>query len=339
MKPIAEQVVVITGASSGIGRASALAFGAKGARVVLAARNRDALEHVATQIEASGGQAHVVVTDVAEWPQVERLAEQAVQRFGHIDTWLNNAAVNEHASVLDMTIEELDRIIQVNLMGQIYGVKAALGPMRRQRSGTIINMGSAASNRAVPLHSAYVASKHGIAGFTDSIRLDLMREEMPITVTLIQPGFLDTPFFHNARAKLGGHQSRPIPPIYAPEVVAETILFAATHPRRNLVVGGQAAMAIFLEKLSPGLVDKLMLARGAGFRLQTENTPDDGVDNLFAPIPGTGAVRGTWGNEAIVSSFYTRHIECYPNRKRMLWAALGIGLVALARRGPPGASR
>ena len=334
MKPIAEQVVVITGASSGIGRASALAFGARGARVVLAARNREALEHVARQIEASGGQAHVVVTDVAVWPQVEHLAEEAVRRFGRIDTWLNNAAVNEHASVVDMTIKELERIIQVNLMGQIYGVKAALGPMRRQRSGTIINMGSAASDRAVPLHSAYVASKHGIAGFTDSIRLDLAHEKMPITVTLIQPGFLDTPFFHNARAKLGGHQSRPIPPIYAPEVVAETILFAATHPRRNLVVGGQAALAIFLDKLSPGLVDRLMLARGAGFRLQTENKPDDGYDNLFEPTRGIGAVRGTWGDEAIESSFYTRHIECYPNRKRMLWAALGIGLVALARRRP-----
>ncbi|TQK02835.1 SDR family oxidoreductase [Herbaspirillum sp. SJZ107] len=332
MKPIAEQVVVITGASSGIGRASALAFGARGASVVLAARNREALEHVAAQIEASGGKAHVVVTDVAVWAQVEHLAAETVRRFGRIDTWLNNAAVNEHASVVDMTVEELERIIQVNLMGQIYGVKAALGPMRRQRSGTIINMGSAASDRAVPLHSAYVASKHGIAGFTDSIRLDLAHEKMPITVTLIQPGFLDTPFFHNARAKLGGHQSRPIPPIYAPEVVADTILFAATHPRRNLVVGGQAALAIFLEKLSPGLVDRLMLARGAGFRLQTESKPDDRYDNLFEPTRGIGAVRGTWGEEAIESSFYTRHIEYYPNRKRMLWAALGIGLVALARR-------
>jgi len=334
MKPVSEQVVVITGASSGIGRASALAFGARGASVVLAARNREALEHVAAQIEAGGGKAHVVVTDVSVWAQVERLAAEAISRFGRIDTWLNNAAVNEHASVVDMTIEELDRIIQVNLMGQIYGVKAALGPMRRQRSGTIINMGSAASNRAVPLHSAYVASKHGIAGFTDSIRLDLQHEKMPITVTLIQPGFLDTPFFHNARAKLNGKQSRPIPPIYAPEVVAETILFAATHPRRNLVVGGQAALAIFLDKLSPGLVDKLMLARGAGFRLQTEDKPDDRYDNLFEPTRGIGAVRGTWGDEAIESSFYTRHIECYPNRKRMLWAALGIGLVALARRRP-----
>jgi NAD(P)-dependent dehydrogenase (short-subunit alcohol dehydrogenase family) len=331
MKPIEDQVVVITGASSGIGRACALAFGRRGAAVVLAARNVEALDVVARQIEAGGGQAHVVPTDVAAWPQVEALAQAAVARFGRIDTWLNNAAVNEHASVNDMTIEELDRIIQVNLMGQIYGMKAALGPMRRQRSGTARVEAAEPMLMMVPLHAPYVASKHAVAGFTDSLRLDLMLEKMPITVTLIQPGFLDTPFFHNARAKLNGRQSRPIPPIYAPEVVAETVLFAATHPRRNLVVGGQAAMAVFLEKLSPGLLDRLMVARGAGARLQTEDRPDDGYDNLFEPTRGIGSVRGTWGAEAIESSFYTRHIECYPNRKRMLWAALGIGLVALAR--------
>lgn len=333
MKPIAQQVVVITGASSGIGRACALAFGARGASVVLAARNREALDHVAAQIDASGGRALVVVTDVAVWSQVEHLAGEAVRRFGRIDTWLNNAAVNEHASVNDMTIEELDRIIQVNLMGQIYGMKAALGPMRRQRSGTIINMGSAVSSRAVPLHAPYVASKHGVAGFTDALRMELMHERMPITITLIQPGFIDTPFFHNARSKLGG-QSRPVPPIYAPEVVANTVLFAARHPRRNLVVGGQAALAIFLDKLSPGLLDRLMVARGAAFRLQKENRPDDGYDNLFQPSPGMGSVTGTWTDESIKSSFYTRHIEHWPNRKRMLWAALGVGLVALARRQP-----
>jgi NAD(P)-dependent dehydrogenase (short-subunit alcohol dehydrogenase family) len=331
MKRIAEQVVVITGASSGIGRACALAFGKRGAAVVLAARNAEALNHVAGEIAAAGGRAHVVVTDVALWPQVQHLADVAVRQFGRIDTWINNAAVNEHASVEQMTIEELDRIIQVNLMGQIYGMKAALGPMRRQKSGTIINMGSAVSTRAVPLHAPYVASKHAIAGFTDSLRMELMHEKMPITVTLIQPGFIDTPFFHNARSKLGA-QSRPIPPIYAPEVVADTVLFAAEHPRRNLVVGGQAAFAIFLDKLSPGLLDRLMVARGAAFRLQKEDRPDDGYDNLFEPSRGIGAVNGTWSDQALRSSFYTKHIECYPNRKRMLWAALGAGLLLLARR-------
>jgi short-subunit dehydrogenase len=331
MKPIAEQVVVITGASSGIGRASALAFGKRGARVVLAARNADALEALAQEIEAGGGQAHVLVTDVAEWDQVRRLADEAVERYGRIDTWVNDAGINEHASVEDMTVEEIGRIIQVNLMGQVHGMKAALGPMRRQRSGTIVNMGSAASSRAVPLHAAYVASKHAIAGFTDSLRMELMHEKMPINITLIQPGFIDTPLFLNARSKLGG-QSRPIPPIYAPEVVADAILFAAEHRRRNIVVGGQAAMGIFLNKLSPSLVDRLMVARGAAFRLQKENRPDDGVDNLFEPSRGIGSSHGKWGDEAIQSSWYTRHLEYYPHRKGMLWAALGAGLFLLARR-------
>lgn len=331
MKPIAEQVVVVTGASSGIGRASALAFGKRGARVVLAARNLEALETLAQEIEAGGGQAHVLVTDVAEWDQVQRLADEAVERFGRIDTWLNDAGINEHASVEDMTVEEIGRIIQVNLMGQVHGMKAALGVMRRQRSGTIINMGSAASSRAVPLHAAYVASKHAVAGFTDSLRMELMHENMPINVTLIQPGFIDTPLFLNARSKLGG-QSRPIPPIYAPEVVADAILFAAQHRRRNIVVGAQAAAGIFLNKLSPSLVDRLMVARGAAFRLQKENRPDDGIDNLFEPSRGTGSAHGHWGKEALQSSWYTRHLEYYPHRKGMLWAALGASLFLLARR-------
>lgn len=331
MKPIAEQVVVITGASSGIGRASALAFGRRGARVVLAARNLEALGAVAQEIEAAGGQAHMLATDVADWDQVRRLADETLERFGRIDTWVNDAGINEHASVEDMTVEEIGRIIQVNLMGQVHGMKAALGPMRRQRSGTIINMGSAASNRAVPLHAAYVASKHAIAGFTDSLRMELMHEKMPINITLIQPGFIDTPLFLHARSRLGG-QSRPIPPIYAPEVVADAILFAAEHRRRNIVVGAQAAAGIFLNKLSPSLVDRLMVARGTAFRLQKEDRPDDGVDNLFEPSRGTGSVHGDWGQEAIQSSWYTRHLEYYPHRKGMLWAALGTGLFLLARR-------
>ncbi|WP_036172740.1 SDR family oxidoreductase [Massilia sp. 9096] len=330
-KPLAEQVVVITGASSGIGRACALAFGAQGASVVLAARNGAALDAVAREIEASGGQALAVITDVAVWSQVERLAEQAVGRFGRIDTWVNNAGINEHAAVSQMTIEEIERIIQVDLMGQIYGMKAALEPMRRQRSGTIINMGSATSSRAVPLHAPYVASKHAIAGFTDSLRMELMHEEMPISLTLIQPGFIDTPFFHNARSKLGA-QSRPIPPIYAPEVVADAVLFAAQHPRRNIVVGAQAAVGMFLDKLSPGLVDKLMVARGAAFRLQKEDKPDDGYDNLFEPSRGPGSVNGTWSGEALQSSFYTKQFEYHPHRKQLFWAALGAGLFMLARR-------
>jgi NAD(P)-dependent dehydrogenase (short-subunit alcohol dehydrogenase family) len=283
MKPIEQQVVVITGTSSGIGRAAALAFGERGASVVLAARNAEAMQLVAEQIRAKGGEAHVVVTDVGIWQQVEHLANEALNRFGRIDTWVNNAAVNEHATVEQMTIEEIERIIQVNLMGQIYGMKAALAPMRRQRSGTIINIGSVLSTRAAPLHAPYVASKHGIAGFTDTLRMELMYERMPINLTLIMPGYIDTPLFINARSKLGV-KPKPVPPVYAPEVVVEAILYAAEHPRRDMLVGGQAAFVNLLQRISPALVDRLMVMRGLMFEQQKTKQPDDGYDNSAAAL-------------------------------------------------------
>ncbi len=328
MKPIAEQVVVITGASSGIGRATALAFGRERATVVLAARNVAALEQVAGQIERAGGRALVVPTDVAHWKQVSALADAALQHFGRIDTWINNAAVNEHAPVADMTIEEIERIVQVDLMGQIYGMKAALTPMRRQRAGTIINVASIAAQRALPLHAPYVASKHGIAGFTETLRMELMHERMPIGVTMIMPSFIDTPLFLNARSKIGV-QPRPAPPVYAPETVADAVLFAATHPRRDIIVGGQGAAVSLLQRISPPLVDKLMVTRGLMFRAQKTDKPDNGVDNLFQPTPGTGSVNGAWTDEALPSSWYTRHLEYYPHRKVLAAGLIGYALVRL----------
>jgi NAD(P)-dependent dehydrogenase (short-subunit alcohol dehydrogenase family) len=331
MKAVDQQVVVITGASSGIGRETARLFGEKGAAVVLAARNEEGLREVAAAIEAAGGRAHVVPTDVSAWEQVSHLADEALRRFGRIDTWVNNAAVNEHATVEQMTIEEIERIIQVNLMGQIYGMKAALGPMRRQKAGTIINVASILAMRGAPLHAPYVAAKHGIAGFTETLRLELMHERLPINVTLVMPAYINTPLFINARSKLGV-KPRPVPPVYDPIAVAEAVLFAAEHRRRDIIIGGFGAALSVLQRISPPLVDRLMLLRGVMFRAQMTDQPDDGVDNLFRPTPGGGSARGEWDKDGPRNSFYTRHLELYPNRKRFLLAALFTGAFMLARK-------
>jgi short-subunit dehydrogenase len=198
-RPIEEQVVVITGASSGIGRETAFAFAKRRAMVVLAARNKDALEEAASEIELMGGRASVVVTDVSHWPQVENLAKSTVDQFGRIDTWINNAAISEYSTFDDMTIEEIDQIIKVDLLGTIYGAKAALPVLKAQDQGTIMNVGSALSDRAIPLQSMYCASKHGIRGFTDALRIELEQERSNVDVTLIQPASVNTPFFEHAR--------------------------------------------------------------------------------------------------------------------------------------------
>jgi NAD(P)-dependent dehydrogenase (short-subunit alcohol dehydrogenase family) len=330
-RPVSNQVIVITGASSGIGRETAVMLGERGASVVLAARNEAALHEVAKEIDRLGGVAQVVVTDVAEWSQVERLAQVAVDRFGRIDTWVNNAAVSAYATVEELTVEEIERVLQVNLLGQIYGMKAVLPHLARQGQGTIINVASALAERGVPLQAAYCAAKHGVKGFTEALRVELARDHPGITVTLILPSSINTPLFSHARSKLGV-KPQPIPPVYEPRVVAETILFAAEHPRRTIVAGGSGKLLVQAEKLSPTLLDWYLLQNERGFTQQRTDQPDDGQDNLFAPMSGTGSATGEFGQRAQATSLYTRHLELHPNRKRALNAAVLAGLVALVRR-------
>ncbi len=272
---IGEQVVVITGASSGIGRETATRFGQQGALVVLAARNETALQEVAKEVDRLGGEAQVIVTDVAEWDQVNRLAQEAVQRFGRIDTWVNNASTGGYGTVEEMSIEEIERIIRINLMGEIYGMKAALPHLRRQGQGTIINVASVLGERSVPLQAAYCAAKRGVSGFTEALRLELEHECSGIVVTLIVPSSINTPLFDHALSKLGV-KPRPIPPVYEPKVVAEAILFAAEHPRRDIVVGGAGKMLAVGERISPRLMDRFMLMRGQMFEMQKTDQPDNG---------------------------------------------------------------
>ena len=332
-KKVEEQVVVITGASSGIGRETARRLAERGAKVVLAARNQEALEEVRREIEQMGGEAHVVVTDVSDFSQVAALGQAAIARYGRIDTWVNNAAVSVYATVRDTRVEEMERTIQVNLLGQMYGTKVALEQMIFQGGGTIINVGSVEGRRALPLQSAYAASKHGIKGFTEALRMELIQEKIPVDVVLVMPASMNTPLFTHARSKLD-RKPMPVPPIYEPKLVADAIVRLAEHPQRSVVVGGAGKLLTLTDRLSPALGDWLMVKTGMGDKLQKSDMPDDGEDNLFSPMPAsTYTTRGDYSDMAKGGSPYTSLVALHPTRTRALTGAILalLGLLAANR--------
>jgi NAD(P)-dependent dehydrogenase (short-subunit alcohol dehydrogenase family) len=333
LRPLSEQVVVLTGASSGIGRATAIELGRRGASVALAGRNVEALQTAASATEAAGGRALVVQTDVADSAQVFRLAGAAAAHFGRIDTWINNAAVSEYGTVEEISLEEIERIVAVNLLGTIYGIKAALPHLRRAGGGAIVNVGSVLSDRAVPLQSTYCATKHAVKGFTEAVRMELEHARTGIHLTLIQPAVINTPYYNHARTRMGV-EPRAMFPVYEPSLVAEAIIHAATHPVRDIVVGDGGKVLTVLQRISPALVDRLMLANGAAFKLQQRDEPPRPGDNLFTPMNEAGAIVGEYTHRSTTFSPFTRHLEPYPNRKRLLWAAAALGAFALlGRRG------
>jgi short-subunit dehydrogenase len=329
-KPLAEQVVVVTGGSQGIGRTTALMLADRGARVVVAARNQVALDELVAEIERFGGDAVAVVADVSDAAQVDRIGDVATTRFGSVDTWVNNAAVSTYATVEQHTPEEIERVVRVNLLGVMYGSRAAVRLMRN-RGGTIVNIGSALSDRAVPLQAAYVASKHGIAGFSEALRLELMHEKAGIDVVVVMPSSINTPLFTWARSKLGV-QPMPIPPVYQPEAVAEAICHAAEHGGREIVIGGWGKLLTIAQWLSPSLLDRYMVQNGRAIKQQETDRPDDRRDNLFEGSTGSGSTTGEFGADAKPESVYTRLFELHPNRKRLAVASLLLGSLALVRR-------
>ncbi len=324
-KPLSEQVVVITGASQGIGRETALEMAARGAAVVAVARNEAALQDLAARAGATPGRVEPVVADVADHAQVEHIGARAVELFGGIDTWVNNAAVSAYATVEQLEPDEIDRLVRVNLVGQIYGSRVAIGHLKARGGGTIVNVGSALSDRAVPLQSVYVATKHAIAGFSEALRLELMHEGADIDIVLILPSSINTPLFSFARSKMGV-MPMPVPPVYQPAVVAEAICHAAESGGREIVVGGWGKLLTIAQWLSPSLTDRYMLQGGRMFEQQKTDQPDDRRDNLFQPRQGSGSTTGAFGADARPTSIYTRLFELHPNRKRL--AVMGVLMAA-----------
>lgn len=333
LKPIRDQVVVITGASSGIGRETALRFAGRGARVVAAARSEPGLASLMDDIAAKGGEAAYMVCDVVDFDQVKALARFAEKQFGRIDTWVNNAAVTMYARFEETSPEEFRRLMDVNYMGQIHGTLAALPCLRRAGGGALIAVSSQESISAMPLHVAYSASKHAIAGAMDGLRRELMAEGLPISVTNIRPGTINTPFFNNARNKMDV-KPRGAPPFYEPGVVADCVLYAAEHPVRDLYAGGAAKMMAMGQLMAPGLVDAAMARFGIGGSRTDEPRPGGSEGNLYQPREDD-RVTGDFGAESRPFSALT-WMDTHPGAKALATGGVLVGAALLLSGGRGG---
>lgn len=325
LKPIGVQVAVVFGASSGIGRLTALEMAQRGAKVCVASRSIEGLKSLVAEIEAAGGDAFYVAADAADFEQVKAVADKCVERYGRIDTWVHAAGAFMLATVEKSEPEEYKRLIEVNLLGQIYGAKAAL-PHMKARGGALIHVTSVEAWRTAPYQSAYGASKHGVHGFLQVLRVELAHEEIPVVVTEILPAAINTPIYEKGRNKMP-FKLRPVPPIYHPQIVADAILYAAENPTRDLIAGASGLGVVYTERLSPQLAD--FFSETVGFTFQNAGDKDSEEqfeDNLFAPVSGYDTVEGGFSGEQFMSDPYT-YIKTTPRAKNslLLGAAAAVG--------------
>lgn len=328
LRKLGEQVVVITGATSGIGLCTAREAARRGARVVLASRNEEELTRLAAEIEGAGGFALAVPTDVTDPRAMIRLRDAAMDKFGRIDTWVNNAGLSIYGKLHEVDLVEARRLFDVNFWGVVHGCHAAVGALR-ERGGAIINIGSVLSDRVIPIQGMYSASKHAVKGYTDALRMEVEMENLGISVTLIKPSAIDTPYTDHARNHMETAPRNP-PPVYAPQVVADAVLFCAEHPRRDVVVGGGGKMFSVLEKIAPRLTDRLMERTMDG--MQRSGRPNDGRDNLFMAPLIEGRERASNGGKAFERSAYTQ-LALHPawSAAAALGLILAVGGLAFAR--------
>lgn len=318
---VKSEVVVITGASAGLGRATAREFGKRGAKVGLIARGIDGLQAAKREIEAAGGQALILPLDVADAKAMQNAAASVEQEFGPIDIWVNNAMASVFSPVKEMQPEEYKRVTEVTYLGVVYGTLAALKGMLPRNRGMIVQVGSALAYRSIPLQSAYCAAKHAIAGFTDSLRCELIHDKSKVRITMVQMPALNTPQFGWVKSRLK-HKAQPVPPIFQPEVGARAIYWAAHHSRREVYTGWPTVEAIVGNKLAPGWLD-LYLGK-TGFASQQTHVPEDPnrPDNLWEPVAGDHGAHGTFDSRA-----HARSWEVQMSLKRR-WIGAGLAVTA-----------
>jgi NAD(P)-dependent dehydrogenase (short-subunit alcohol dehydrogenase family) len=281
------QTVVVTGASAGIGRATARLFGERGARVGLIARGQAGLDGAVREVEEAGGKALAVSADVADYEQVTDAARQVEEMFGPIDVWVNVAFASVFAPFAEMTAEEFRRVTEVSYLGFVHGTMAALSLMRPRGQGTIVQVGSALGSRSIPLQSAYCGAKHAINGFTSSLRCELLHDKSGVHVTVVQMPAVNTPQFSWVRSRLP-NQPQPVPPIFQPEVAARGVVFAADHPgRKQYWVGASTAATILANRVAPALLDRYLARTGYNSQQTSQPVKPGRPDNLVEPVDGT----------------------------------------------------
>lgn len=317
------RVVVVTGASAGVGRATVREFARRGASIGLLARDRDRLEATREEVERLGGCALVLPTEMADADQVEAAAADVEQAFGPIDVWVNNAMVSVLSPVKEMTAGEYRRVTEVTYLGYVYGTLAALRRMLPRDGGVIIQVGSALAYRAIPLQSAYCGAKHAIQGFTESLRSELIHDGSKVRVTSVQLPAVNTPQFNWIKTRMPCHP-QPVPPIYQPEVIAKAIAWAADHDRRELSVGVSTVKAIMGDKFIPGALDHYLAWMGYDAQQTGEPVDPDRPDNLYKPVPGNYGARGRFGRGARKTS-----VQLWLNMHRTSLAFTGIGMAVV----------
>lgn len=328
------EVVVVTGASAGVGRATAIEFGRHGARVALVARDTERLRAAAEDVRKAGGEALVCPADVSDSKAMEKVVSDTEETFGPIDVWVNDAMVSVFSPIAKMTAEDFQRVTNVTYLGYVNGTLAVLPKMRARNHGVIVHVGSALAYRSIPLQAAYCGAKHAILGFHATLRTELMHEQSAVRSTMVQLPAVNTPQFDWVKSRLP-NRAQPVPPIYEPEVPARAIYYAAHHPHREIKLGTSTLLAVGANKLVPALLDRY-LAR-TGFSSQQTDEPEDPnrPNNLYHPVEGDWGARGRFDSRSrtfSVEFWLLRHMVAIAAIFATTAAAAVAGTVALKRR-------